>query len=148
MTTKISYIAKELLDWMGFDGAEICEEELGGRVRVDIKVKDARELIGEKGGNLAMFQHVVRRLTAKHIFPPPPLDIDINNYKKMREDVLRDFARDVGNRVRIEKKAIELDPMPAFDRRIIHLALAGFSDITTESTGEGENRYIVIHPYP
>ena len=66
----------------------------------------------------------------------------------MREDVLRDFARDVGSKVRAERKVMELDPMPSFDRRVVHLTLADFSDLTTESMGEGDRRYIVVRPYP
>lgn len=148
MATKTRDILKDLLDRMGFLDAEILEQETGGRVKVDIRVSAARDLIGEKGVILSMFQHIVRRIAAKHIFPPPLIDIDVNNYKRMREDVLSDFARDIGARVRLEKKAVELDPMPAFDRRVIHLALANFSDLTTESIGEGDARYVVVRPYP
>lgn len=148
MDTKATYILKELLDRMGFLDAKIEEQEIAGRLRVDIRVLEARDLVGERGETLSMFQHIARRIIAKHIFPPPPIDIDINGYKRIREDVLADFARGIGARVRLEKKAVELDPMPAFDRRAIHLALANFSDLTTESIGEGDARYIVVRPYP
>lgn len=79
---------------------------------------------------------------------PLVIDVDINNYKRMREDLLKDFAIDIAETVREKKKTIELDPMSSFDRRIIHLALSNFSDVTTESTGEGERRYIVVRPHP
>jgi len=148
MSTKITYVIKDLLDNMGFLDAEIEEQEVEGRVKAEIWLKDARELIGERGAILPLFQHIVRRIVARHIAPSPMLDIDINNYKKMREDVLRDFARDVGSKVRAERKVMELDPMPSFDRRVIHLTLADFSDLTTESMGEGDRRYIVVRPYP
>ncbi|MFY9457951.1 MAG: R3H domain-containing nucleic acid-binding protein [Candidatus Spechtbacterales bacterium] len=148
MATKTTHILKDLLDRMGFLDANIQEQEAGGRVKVDVRVSDARDLIGERGATLSMLQHILRRIVAKHTFPTPLIDIDVNSYKRMREDVLSDFARDVGSRVRLEKKAVELDPMPAFDRRVIHLTLANFSDITTESIGEGDARYIVIRPYP
>ncbi len=148
MATKTTDILKNLLDRMGFLDAEIKEQEAGGRVKVDIRVSEARDLIGERGEILSMFQHIVRRIVAKHIYPPPFIDIDINGYKRMRQDVLADFAKDIGSRVRHEKKAVELDPMPAFDRRVIHLTLASFSDLTTESVGEGDARYVVVRPYP
>lgn len=143
-----STIAKELLDRMGFLGAEVEESELQGRVRVSVTVENARELIGEGGETLALFQHVIRRIAAKRILPPPFLDIDINGYKRIREDILRDFANSIGKRVRAEKKSVELKPMPSYDRRVIHLALASSSDLTTESMGEGSGRYIVVRPYP
>lgn len=148
MSIKTRDILKDLLDRMGFLDAEILEQEMDGRTHVDIRVLGARDLVGEKGETLAMLQHIVRRIAAKHISPPPLIDIDVNNYKRMREDVLTDFAKDIGARVRLEKRAVELDPMPAFDRRVIHLALANFSDLTTESIGEGDARYVVVRPYP
>jgi spoIIIJ-associated protein len=144
----IPIITKELLNRMGFPDAEVHESELQGRVRVSVTVSNARELIGEGGETLALFEHIVRRIVAKHIVPPPLLDVDINGYKRIREDILRDFALSIGKRVRAEKKSVELKPMPSYDRRVIHLALANSSDLTTESMGEGDERYIVVRPYP
>ncbi len=136
----------ELLDRMGYDDANIKAEDNMGRIKVDIKLREGRELIGEKGLTLAMFEHISRRIVSRRMTPAPKVDIDINNYKHMREEVLRDFALDVGGRVRAENRAVELEPMPSFDRRIIHLALAGFTDVTTESVGERGARYIVVKP--
>lgn len=144
----LTTIIQELLGHMGFQGAEVTESELEGRVRISITVANAREIIGEGGETLALFQHIVRRIAARHILPFPLLDVDINGYKRIREDIVRDFAVSVGKRVRAEKKAVELKPMPSYDRRVIHLALASSPDITTESIGEGDGRYIVVRPYP
>ena len=133
---------------MGFLDVEAHESEFQGRVRVSATIANARELIGEGGETLALFQHIVRRIAARHILPAPLIDIDINGYKRIREDILRDFAVSIGERVRAEKKSVELKPMPSYDRRVIHLALASSSDLTTESVGEGNERYIVVRPYP
>jgi len=145
---QIVNIINDLLNHLGYPDADIKAEENMGRVRVDIKLPEARELIGEKGATLAMFQHISRRIIAKQVSLPPIIDIDVNNYKQIREGVLRGFAQEIGERVRTGKRPVELDPMPSFDRRIIHLALAGLADITTESMGEGQDRYIVVRPYP
>lgn len=141
-------ITKELLDRMGLTGAEVGESEFEGRVRVSVTIPNARELVGEQGETLALFQHVVRRLAVRRLSPAPVLDVDVNGYKRIREDILRDFALSVGRHVRVEKKSVELKPMPAYDRRIIHLALANSSDLITESMGEGEERYIIVRPHP
>ena len=133
---------------MGFSDAEVQEEEIQGRVKVSISLTQGRDLIGEGGETLGVLQHLIRRIAVRQIFPPPMIDVDVNGYKKMREDVLKEFAVGVGNRVRTGKKSVELKPMPPFDRRVVHLALAEFSDLTTESLGEGEGRYIVVRPYP
>jgi len=141
-------ITKELLVYIGFTDAEVQETDVQGRVKISVRVGSARELIGAGGETLAMFQHLVRRIIARHVSPVLLVDIDINNYKQIREGMLRDFARDVGERVQLERGAVELKPMPSFDRRVIHTALAEFPDVTTESRGEGDRRYIVVRPYP
>jgi len=179
---------KELLALMGVEPSRVEEREVGDRIKVDIILKEARMLIGERGITLAMFQHIVRRIAAKEAersgsggmhgagrskvssdsFPDLPevdlgfldtknnapasaykiIDIDINGYKRMREELLRDFAMDIAKSVREKRKSVELEPMPPFDRRIVHLTLANLSDVTSESMGEGEHRYIVVRPYP
>lgn len=133
---------------MGFKDAEIQERDVEGRVKISVRVQSARELIGAKGETLTALQHLVRRIVAKHISPIFTLDIDVNNYKQIRESILQDFAKGIGERVRVEKRAVELKPMPSFDRRVVHTALAQFPDLRTESLGEGEQRYIVVRPFP
>jgi len=140
-------IVKELLLRMGFNDAEVTAYDLAGRVKIEIKTTSGREIIGEKGIMLTHFQHIARKIIAKKIGASIILDIDINNYKKMRENILRDFAKEMRDRVRLSGKAVELEPMPSSDRRIVHLTLAEFSDVTTESMGEGWNRYVVVRPY-
>jgi len=140
-------ITKELLAYMGFQDAEVRESDVEGRIKVSVRVGSARELIGAGGETLTMFQHLVRRIVARHVFPAPFIDIDVNNYKQIREGMLQDFARDIGERVQLEKIVMELKPMPSFDRRVIHTAIAQFPDLTTESRGEGDHRYIVVRPH-
>lgn len=144
----IATIIKEFLDYAGFTDAEVVERNLGDRIKVDIQSQNGRDLIGEKGEALSSLQHVIRRIVVKRLGGAVALDIDINGYKKMRESILSDFAKDMRERVRLCGRAIELDPMPSFDRRIIHLTLANFSDVSTESVGEGRDRFIVVHPRP
>lgn len=144
----VTAITKELLARMGFLDAEIQECDVEGRVKISVRVQSARELIGARGETLAALQHLVRRIAAKHISPILTLDVDVNNYKQIRESILQDFAKDIGERVRVEKRAMELKPMPPFDRRVVHTALAQFPDLRTESLGEGEQRYIVVRPFP
>lgn len=145
---KVSETIKELLVRMGFNDTKVVEQDLGSRVKVDIQTDDGRELIGEKGLILSAFQHIVRRIINHNVVTPVVLDIDVNGYKKMREGVLREFAQEIREKVNLRGGAVELDPMPPFDRRVVHLALADFSDVTTESVGEGEERYIIVRPHP
>ena len=145
---EITQIVKELLLEMGFSDVEVESQELMGRIKIDIRTASGREIVGERGAVLACFQHIVRKVVAKKTGRLVVLDVDINNYKKMRENILCDFAKEMREKVRFSGKAIELEPMPSFDRRVIHLALAGLPDVTTESMGEGESRFVIVRPYP
>ena len=70
--------------------------------------------------------------------------IDVNDYQRRRFDELKDKARMGAQRVRYFKKEVTLEPMSAFERRIVHLALQEYPDIVTESIGEGAERRVVI----
>ncbi len=141
-------IVKELLSQMGFSDAEVMARVLAGRVKIDVKTAGGRDLIGERGVILACLQHIIRKIITRKTGESVILDVDVNNYKKMRENIMRDFAKEVRDKVRFSGKAVELAPMPSFDRRIIHLALAEFPDVVTHSMDEGPKRYVVVRPYP
>ncbi|PIR71473.1 MAG: hypothetical protein COU43_02475 [Candidatus Nealsonbacteria bacterium CG10_big_fil_rev_8_21_14_0_10_37_25] len=76
------------------------------------------------------------------------IDLDINGYKKKKLDYLKELARSLADEVALTKKEKNLPPMAAYERRIIHLELAGRSDVTTESIGEEPERRVVVRPYP
>jgi spoIIIJ-associated protein len=76
------------------------------------------------------------------------IDIDISGYKKKKIEYLKELARSIADEVSLTKKEIILDPMPSFERRIIHLELASRPDVTTESIGKEPKRRVVIKPYP
>ena len=75
-----------------------------------------------------------------------PIVIDVEGYKQRRYDALQALALRVAEQVKAKGKPFALEPMPAYERRIIHLTLADHPDVTTESTGEGETRKVVIVP--
>jgi len=117
---------------------------------VNLKSEDPKVLIGEKGETLLAIQHILkiilkRKLDIKDSFY---LDIDINNYKKKKYLYLKELARSVAQEVILAKKEKILPPMPAYERRIIHLELADNPNIRTESIGEEPERKIIIKPYP
>jgi spoIIIJ-associated protein len=72
--------------------------------------------------------------------------IDVENYRQRRFDDLKTLALNVASQVKSRKTSIRLEPMSAFERRIIHLTLANDPDVTTESMGEGESRKVVVLP--
>jgi spoIIIJ-associated protein len=72
--------------------------------------------------------------------------IDVENYKQRRFDDLKAMALNVADQVKSRKSSVRLEPMSAYERRIIHMTLANDPDILTESTGEGESRKVVVFP--
>lgn len=133
-----------LMGYTHLDPTEVRERE--GRVFVSVSINQPQDLIGERGVTLRAFQHVVRLALTKQLGELVRVDVDVNNYKKKRSEFLSEFARKVGEKVRAEKREIELEPMSAFDRRVIHSALAEYTDVTTESRGEEPRRYISVKP--
>ncbi len=72
--------------------------------------------------------------------------VDVEHYKRRREDTLHSLARRMADRVRRSGRSMTLEPMPAAERRIIHLSLSDDEAVTTGSVGEGEGRKVVIYP--
>ncbi|QQG42698.1 MAG: hypothetical protein HYW15_00520 [Candidatus Giovannonibacteria bacterium] len=112
-----------------------------------IKAPEAPLLIGDGGKHLAAFSFLVKRIFEQK-FPEgkPQFLIDINDYNKKRIEEIKDAARLHAQRVRYFKKEVEMRPMNAYDRRIVHSVLQEYPDIATESTGQGPERRVVIKP--
>lgn len=141
-------IAKELLAFLGAD-PKFDLEESDGRVRVSATVGEAGFLIGKEGENLRALQHIFQLMfikKTKEPLRPGDLVLDINNYFKEKENYLQALAKNSASRVLETKKPVVLDPMPAFERRIIHLIVEGVEGVASESSGEGEERRVVIKP--
>jgi spoIIIJ-associated protein len=103
-------------------------------------------LVGRRGQTLDALQFVVRLITSKNIKFKVPIIVDVENYKHRRYEDLKALAVNVAAQVRTRKTSIRLEPMSAYERRIIHMTLADDPDVMTDSTGEGESRRVVIMP--
>lgn len=113
---------------------------------IKIRTEEARILIGEKGKTLMDIQHLLKIILKKSIKKPFYIDVDINNYKRKKIDYLKETARLVADEVSLSKEEKVLDSMSAYERRIIHMELAGRSDVVTESIGREPERKIIIKP--
>lgn len=110
-----------------------------------VKGENLGKLIGFHGENIQALQLLLSGLKLRSE-GPIRLYLDIAGYKSSRNQTLVDLANKVAEQaIKIERN-IHLDPMSAYDRRIIHTTLQGREDVTTESTGEGEKRHVVIKP--
>ncbi len=103
-------------------------------------------LIGRRGDTLRSLQFLLNLLVSRRVQKWPQIVVDVGNYRQRRQESLEGLARRMAERVRQTGRPIMLEPMAAYERRIVHLALRDDKTIYTESTGEGENRKIVIYP--
>ncbi len=126
-----------------------CEfSEEGGMLWCMIETPDSNFMIGRDGETLRSLNHIVQKIIEKGVVPTeekrPSLFIDINGYQKKRFENLKNIAHMMAERARYFKSNIEIDPMPAYERRIIHMFLEGAKDVITESEGYGPTRRVVI----
>lgn len=115
--------------------------------RFIVKSNDSGVLIGARGENLSAFTTIARRLVAKKLpvgAEPVKFFIDINGYLESGVKDLEARAKVMAERARSLKTNIELEPMGAYQRMIVHSTLGSFGDIKTESSGFGKDRKVVI----
>jgi len=115
---------------------------------VNLKTDEPQILIGEGGQTLIEIQHLLKTILKKKIQEPFFIDLDINGYKKKKIEYLKELAKSVADEVALAKKEKSLTPMPAYERRIIHLELAGRQDVITESIGQEPERRVIIKLRP
>ena len=147
-------VLETLLDKMGVPATVmLCtqpleEEEIGitTNFAFDIKGDDLGILIGRRGETLACLQYMVKLIMANQGNDWLPIFIDVDGYKERRYRALRSLALRMAEQVKVKRTPFTMEPMSAFERRIIHLTLADDTDVTTESTGMGEARKVVILP--
>jgi len=150
---EIKNYLENLLQTIGFNDFEIEIQEnpeerfVRFMVKIDSQDDSSGILIGKGGENLWAFELILRNLLQKMKKDSSwRVSLDVNNYRTIYEEKLREFARKAAYQVALTKKAMELPPMKAKDRRVIHLEISLRSDVFTESVGEGQERHIIIKP--
>ena len=138
-------VLEDLLRLMGLEAS--VEIALGAETsKLNVTGSDLGVLIGRRGEKLAALQHIVNLIVAKREGSWNRISVDIENYRGRREDQLREVATRAAQRVEETGKIIQLDPMPAVERRIVHVALVENPRVRTQSVGVEPNRRIVILP--
>jgi len=104
-------------------------------------------LIGPRGATLLALQELTRIVLQRHVaHPESRVIVDINGYRKRRQEALARFAQQVAAEVVASNKKRALEPMPPADRKVVHDAVNGIEGVTTESEGEEPNRRVVLVP--
>ena len=126
--------------------SENTEDGVTTSIGLNIEGDDLGILIGRRGQTMGALQHIVRIITAQNMQITIPIVIDVEGYKERRCEGLRALALRLADQVKTRKIPFTMEPMSAFERRVIHLALADRQDVATESTGLGMSRKVVIKP--
>lgn len=142
-------VLEELLAGMEVVASIVAEtgpaaEDEAAPVTLEIKGDDLGILIGRRGQTLASLQYIVRLIVGQQTQVWLPITVDVEGYKQRRYERLRALAWRLAEQVKTRRVPFTLEPMLAYERRIIHLALADHPDVITESIGEGESRRVVI----
>lgn len=111
-----------------------------------VEDEDMGLLIGRRGETLAALQHLLNLIVNHQTHTDARFMVDVEGYRRRRENALRDLALRIADRVRENGQSMTLEPMPPAERRIVHIALADDPDVQTISIGEGEARKVAITP--
>lgn len=138
-------VLEEMLSLMGLPAT--VEVASGGETaRLNVKGDDLGALIGRRGEKLASLQHIVNLIVGRREGQHHRIAVDVENYRGRREEQLRDVAARAAKRVIQSGKIIQLEAMPAVERRIVHMALLENPKVRTQSVGVEPNRRIVVLP--
>ena len=113
---------------------------------LDIEGDDLGLLIGRRGTTLASLQYMVNVMLTRKMDSRVIVTVDVERYHRRREETLQNLAGRMADRVSNSGRPMTLEPMPASERRIIHLALSEDEDVETGSVGQGDERKVVIRP--
>jgi spoIIIJ-associated protein len=142
-------ILETLMGHLGFDAR--VEVASGETSRLNVVAQgDDRDalgaLIGRKGERLSALQHLVNLMLSKEMGQWTRVLVDVEDYRGRRERQLRELAERAAARVVETGKMLQLEPMPALERRWIHLTLRDDPNVATQSIGEEPNRRVVLVP--
>ncbi|MGH2784959.1 MAG: RNA-binding cell elongation regulator Jag/EloR [Actinomycetota bacterium] len=134
-----------LFDVLDLD-ADVASSLTSRAAQVEITGPELGLLIGRRGSTLEALQEVTRAAVQRQLGQRAWINLDIEGYRARRRVLVERQARSSAARVRKSRRPLALEPMSAFERKIVHDSLAGFPGVTTASEGEGPDRHVVISP--
>lgn len=141
---RISEILKDIFKITGEENIKYTCVGDSRQVIVRLELDDPKHLIGYKGKTIEALQSILNAMLQKEDEEYAKVFVEVNNYKKEKEEKLKVYANKMANNVVKYKKSIKLEPMSAYERMIIHQELAKRGDVITESYGEEPRRRLVI----
>lgn len=138
-------VLEEMLKLMGLGGT-VEVASVGETSRLNVRGDDLTALVGRRGEKLASLQHIVNLIVGRREGQHHRIAVDVENYRGQREEQLRDVADRAAKRVIQTGKILQLEAMPAVERRIVHMALLENPKVRTQSVGVEPSRRIVVLP--
>jgi spoIIIJ-associated protein len=144
MPTEPKVILEKILELLGF-GVTVEEHRMDDGILLDVKTEDSGRLIGRQGQTLSDLQYITNRLLFQHDPSAPKIMVDVSGYRAQAREALVKKAKDAAEKVRRWGDVVELEPLSAFDRRIIHQALKDDPGIETHSVEvEGTDKKAIL----
>lgn len=144
MEDKVSEILENVLGLLALEGSfEVAEKE--EEVEVSIEATDPGRLIGYRGETLDALQLLVNQILSKQVGEDfKRVIIDVKGWRKNKEEDLTKRAKQWAQQVLDSGKQIDLEPMPSWQRRIVHMTISETPGVESESVGEGSDRHLVL----
>lgn len=141
----LAELLEEVVDSFGLD-VEVRVDESEGTLTGRVEGDDLGLLIGRRGQTIDALQHLAQRI----VFPggggQMRVVIEVDGYRERQAQALRTVALDAAEDALASGAPVELDPMPASERRIVHEFLRDREDVSTHSEGEEPERYLIVEP--
>lgn len=135
---------EQVLNKLGFQ-ATVEEHHLDDGLLLDVKAEDSGRLIGRQGQTLSDLQYIVNRILFQQDNNAPKITLDVANYRSEARDIIVKKAKEAAEKVRRWGDVVELEPMSAFDRRIVHNALRDDPSVETHSVEvEGTDKKAIL----
>ncbi|HNU76533.1 MAG TPA: R3H domain-containing nucleic acid-binding protein [bacterium] len=136
----------KIFQYIGIKPELSVEEIEENNFNVTVSGDDLNFLIGFRGQSLDGLQNILRLMIYRETQIQPLITLDINDYKSRKTEKIQDMAKTFIDKVRFFQKDVEMPRMSPWERRQIHVLVSEYDDIESESTGEGEDRRVVLKP--
>ncbi len=144
MSSPAKPILEEMLQKLGFQ-ATITEQMLDDGPLLEIQCEDSGRLIGRQGQTLSDLQYITNRILFQKDKTTPKVTVDVGGYRNQSREALVKKALEAAEKVRRWGDVVELEPLSAFDRRIVHSAIKDDPDIETHSVEvEGTDKKVIL----
>lgn len=142
---QLATMMEGILERLGVVGT-VKVQDRGQSYVISVETEDSALLIGRRGETLDALQSILRLLAQKLELGETRIMVDVNSYRRTREEDLLNFINEVAERIKTTGMPETLRPMSSYERHLVHEVVGQIEGLTSESTGEGVDRRITIRP--